>query len=175
MAVKVSRYLTHIKRLNEPVEPVEQFLTRAQHLGAKFGPALLQLPPQFRADLGRLEETLAQFPPTVRVAVEFRHESWFTDEVRQLLTRYGAALCLADRRKPLTPLWVTTDWTYLRFHQGVAKPRPCYGRAALASWAERLADGQGSGARRGSTSTTIRAAVQSATRSSSRTKRRRVG
>ena len=141
MAVKVSRFLTHIRRLREPEEPVARFLERATRLGVKFGPALLQLPPQFRADVGRLRATLEQFPPAVRVAVEFRHESWYTAEVRALLEQHGAALCLADRRRPLTPLWRTTSWTYLRFHEGRATPSPCYGRSALDGWARRLAAG----------------------------------
>jgi uncharacterized protein YecE (DUF72 family) len=140
MAVKVSRFLTHVKRLAEPEEPVERFVDRARGLGRKLGPALLQLPPQLRVDTGRLKATLDAFPPGVRVAVEFRHPSWFTDEVRGLLADYGAALCLADRRGPQTPLWRTADWTYVRFHQGRARPRPAYGRAALATWAGRLAE-----------------------------------
>jgi uncharacterized protein YecE (DUF72 family) len=143
MAVKMSRFLTHIRRLREPEEPVKRFLDRATCLGAKLGPVLLQLPPQLRADLGRLRETLAEFPSSVRVAVEFRHDSWYTPEVRTLLEERGAALCLADRRGPQTPLWRTADWTYLRFHEGRATPRPCYGRAALDAWARRLADGFG--------------------------------
>jgi uncharacterized protein YecE (DUF72 family) len=143
MAVKVSRYLTHIRRLREPEEPVERFLDRVAGLGPKLGPVLLQLPPQLRRDDERLADCLRQFPPGIRVAVEFRHATWFADDVRALLTEYRAALCLADRRRPLTPLWRTADWTYLRFHEGVASPRPCYGRAALAAWARRLADGWG--------------------------------
>jgi uncharacterized protein YecE (DUF72 family) len=140
MAVKVSRFLTHIRRLREPEEPVRRFLERAGCLGAKLGPALLQLPPQFRADVGRLRATLEQFPATVRVAVEFRHDSWYTPKVRELLEQRGAALCLADRHGPLTPLWPTATWTYLRLHSGRASPRPCYGRAALDAWARRLAE-----------------------------------
>jgi uncharacterized protein YecE (DUF72 family) len=111
MAVKVSRFLTHIKRLREPEEPVARFLDRARHLGAKLGPALLQLPPQLAVDLGRLDAVLDEFSPGVRVAVEFRHASWYTEATRRLLERRGAALCLADRRGPLTPLWVTAVWT----------------------------------------------------------------
>jgi uncharacterized protein YecE (DUF72 family) len=141
MAVKVSRFLTHIKRLREPEEPVTRFLERARHLGRKLGPALLQLPPQLKADRGLLAETLAHFPPDVRLAVEFRHPTWFTDSTRGVLEAHGAALCLADRRGPKSPFWRTTDWTYVRFHEGLATPRPCYGRAALAAWARRLADG----------------------------------
>jgi uncharacterized protein YecE (DUF72 family) len=143
MAVKVSRFLTHIKRLRDPDEPVRRFLDRTAGLGPKLGPVLVQLPPQFRLDLDRLEATLDRFPRDVRVAVEFRHPSWFVDPVRRLLERSGAALCLADRRGNLTPTWRTTDWTYLRFHEGRADPRPCYGRTALRTWAERLVEGWG--------------------------------
>jgi uncharacterized protein YecE (DUF72 family) len=143
MAVKASRYLTHIKRLTDPAEPVERFMSRARRLGAKLGPVLLQLPPTLRADPGRLESALERFPSGVRVAVEFRHQSWFRADVRRLLERRGVALCLADRRGPVAPLWRTADWTYLRFHEGRASPRPCYGRAALASWVQRLVEGWG--------------------------------
>jgi len=140
MAVKVSRYLTHILRLRDPEEPVARFVDRVEGLGSKLGPVLVQLPPQLRRDDERLARTLEQFPASFRVAVEFRHPSWFVDEVRQLLTERHVALCLADRRRPLTPVWRTADWTYVRFHEGRSAPRPCYGRAALASWARRLAD-----------------------------------
>jgi uncharacterized protein YecE (DUF72 family) len=138
MAVKASQYLTHIRRLREPAEPVGRFVQRASGLGGKLGPVLLQLPPTMRADAGRLREVLERFPRDWRVAVEFRHQTWFSDEIRQLLEQHGAALCLADRRGPLTPLWRTADWTYLRFHTGRATPEPCYGRQALASWVDRL-------------------------------------
>ena len=139
MAVKMSRYLTHIKRLRDPQEPVARFLDRARHLGGKLGPVLLQLPPTLRADVDLLDATLRQFPRGVRVAVEFRHDSWWSDETRSVLEDHAAALCLADRdSKPVAPLWRTTDWTYLRLHAGAASPAPCYGRAALASWTARL-------------------------------------
>jgi uncharacterized protein YecE (DUF72 family) len=140
MAVKASRYLTHIRRLRDPEEPVRRLMDSAGNLGAKLGPILLQLPPDLRADAGALAKTLACFPRPVRVAVEFRHPSWYTDEVRDLLTTNGAALCLADSPRRETPLWRTTDWTYLRLHEGRATPHPCYGRQALATWARRLAD-----------------------------------
>jgi uncharacterized protein YecE (DUF72 family) len=140
MAVKASRYLTHIKRLADPAEPVERFVARAGRLGPKLGPVLIQLPPSMKADLARLSDTLERFPAGWRVAVEFRHRSWFSDETRALLERHGAALCLADRFGPISPLWRTTDWTYLRFHAGRANPLPCYGRQALASWVDRLVE-----------------------------------
>lgn len=144
MAVKASRYLTHIKRLSEPAEPVERLLTHARGLGTKLGPVLLQLPPNLKADVAALGHTIEAFDGRVRIAVEFRHESWFTPEVRRLLEDGGVALCLADRgSRPLTPVWRTAPWTYLRFHAGRASPEPCYGRSALASWIERLAGAWG--------------------------------
>ncbi|MGH2752036.1 MAG: DUF72 domain-containing protein [Actinomycetota bacterium] len=139
MAVKMSRYLTHIKRLRDPEEPVSRFLDRVRHLGGKLGPVLLQLPPTLGCDHDLLDGVLAQFPRRVRVAVEFRHESWWVDQTRRVLEAHRAALCLADRdSKPVAPLWRTADWTYLRFHSGAASPPGCYGRTALASWVERL-------------------------------------
>lgn len=140
IATKVSRYLTHIKRLREPDEPVARLLERAAGLGERTGPFLLQLPPNLQADPERLDECLRAFPAGTRVAVEPRHESWWTDEVRVVLEERGAALCWADRAgRPVTPLWRTAGWGYVRLHQGTATPPPAYGRAALGSWLDRVA------------------------------------
>jgi uncharacterized protein YecE (DUF72 family) len=139
VAVKVSRYLTHIRRLRDPAEPVARLAARAEGLGDRLGPYLLQLPPTLRAAPEALDACLACFPTGARVAVEPRHESWWTDDVRDVLTRRHAALCWADRLgRPTTPLWRTVDWGYLRMHEGAASPRPSYGRAALGTWLDRL-------------------------------------
>ncbi|MFJ6938286.1 DUF72 domain-containing protein [Streptomyces sp. NPDC101132] len=141
MAVKASRYLTHIRRLRDPAEPVDRLMTRCAGLGDRLGPVLLQLPPTLRGDPAALDACLACFPAGVRVAVEPRHPSWWTDEVREVLESRSAALCWADRdSRPVAPLWRTADWGYLRLHEGRARPWPRYGRAALRSWAARLAD-----------------------------------
>jgi uncharacterized protein YecE (DUF72 family) len=140
MAVKASRYLTHILRLSEPDEPVKRLMDNASELGRKLGPILVQLPPSLRLELDRLRRTLDVFPAGVRVAVEFRHKSWFIDEVQRELAEREVALCLADRRGPITPIWRTANWTYLRFHVGRATPSPCYGRDALETWVARLAE-----------------------------------
>ena len=95
-------------------------------------------PPDFGADVEALEATLDAFPPGMQVAVEFRHPTWFTDDVRHVLTKRNVAMCLADRRGPITPIWRTADWAYLRFHEGHASPRSCYDAAELGAWAERL-------------------------------------
>lgn len=146
MAVKASRFLTHVKRLRDPQEPVRRLLEHAGHLGGKLGPVLLQLPPSLQADAGLLRATLECFPAGVRVAVEPRHPSWFGDRIMDLLRELGAALCLADRARQRSPVWRTAGWTYLRLHEGTAMPRPCYGRRALATWAETLAGTWGSAA-----------------------------
>jgi uncharacterized protein YecE (DUF72 family) len=141
-AVKASRFLTHVKRLRDPQEPVARLLDRAAGLGERLDAVLLQLPPTLRADPGLLRDCLAYFPPTVRVAVEPRHDSWWTDEVRALLERYGAALCWADRDEaPVAPLWRTAGWGYLRLHTGVEDWR--YRPGTLRLWAERLAEAYG--------------------------------
>lgn len=141
VVVKVSRYLTHIKRLRDPEEPVGRFVAHARGLGSKLGPLLVQLPPTLKVDVDALDEVLRLFGPGLRVTVEFRHDSWFVDDVRKVLERHNAALCFADRwSKPISPLWRTADWGYVRFHEGAARPHPCYGKTALASWAERIAE-----------------------------------
>jgi uncharacterized protein YecE (DUF72 family) len=167
MAVKASRYLTHVRRLQDPVEPVGRLLGAAAGLGDRLGPVLLQLPPNLAADPGALDVCLRAFADwradgqaageaaagqaaagsrvtsgkRVRVAVEFRHESWWTDQIRELLARHGAAACWADRLgRPVGPLWRTADWGYLRLHEGAAQPHPRYGERALRSWVQRIAE-----------------------------------
>jgi uncharacterized protein YecE (DUF72 family) len=144
VAVKMSRYLTHIKRLNDPGEPVARFFGRADALGDRLGPVLIQLPPTLKANLPALDEVLKRFPQGAKAVVEPRHRSWFTADLRRLLERHNAALCWADRQgKPQGPLWRTADFGYLRMHEGRATPRPRYGDRALRSWVERIAAGLG--------------------------------
>lgn len=142
VAVKMSRYLTHLKRLIDPEEPIQRFMERAVGLRPKLGPVLIQLPPRFEVAVERLSRVLdlvARDWPGVRVAVEFRDSSWYVDPVRELLERHGAALVLADSPRRRQPRWRTADWGFVRFHEGRATPRPCYGTRALQTWAERIA------------------------------------
>jgi uncharacterized protein YecE (DUF72 family) len=141
MAVKASRYLTHIKRLREPAEPVARLLDVLQPLRRRrrLGPVLIQLPPDLPIAVHRLEETLAQFPAEQRVAVEPRHPSWFGDALRKVLETRGAALVWADREgRSVGPLWQTCDWCYLRLHHG--RSGWGYDNRDLARWARRLAE-----------------------------------
>jgi uncharacterized protein YecE (DUF72 family) len=143
VTVKASRYLTHVKRLKDPAEPVDRLLGRARGLGDRLGPFLLQLPPTLRCDPALLDACLAEFPDDVRVAVEPRHDSWWEagDDVRGVLSARGAALVWADRKsRPIAPTWATAGWGYLRLHEGAADPWPSYGRRALEGWLDRLAE-----------------------------------
>ncbi|SNS76904.1 Uncharacterized conserved protein YecE, DUF72 family [Geodermatophilus pulveris] len=136
-AVKASRFLTHVKRLRDPEEPVARLVDRVAGLGDRLAAVLLQLPPTLRADPVLLRDCLQQFPAGTRVAVEPRHDSWWTDEVRAVLERHEAALCWADRaEQPVTPLWRTTQWGYLRLHTGAEGW--AYRPATLRLWAERV-------------------------------------
>ncbi len=141
MAVKASRYLTHVKRLVDPEEPVQRLLDRIVPLRDRglLGPILLQLPPAFSAEPGRLATTLECFAGRARLAVELRDPSWFSSEVRSILTEYDTPLVWADRdARAVGPLWATASWRYLRLHHG--RSGWGYDRADLRRWANRLAD-----------------------------------
>jgi len=139
-AVKLSRYLTHIRGLREPEAPVRLFMERASHLGPHFGPVLMQLAPTKPVDEENLERALAAFPAHVKVAVEFRHASWFTAGVRTTLERHNAALVWADRYGRLqNPDWITADWLYLRLHGGRGRAGN-YGPKVIDAYASRLSD-----------------------------------
>ena len=140
ITVKASRFLTHVKRLQDPEEPVARLMDRVAGLGGKLGAVLLQLPPDLVVQPERLDATLACFPAGTRVAVEPRHPSWWVDDVEAVLRERGAALAWADRDSlPVTPLWRTADWGYLRLHAGGGDAVWPYADEVLAAWAERLA------------------------------------
>jgi uncharacterized protein YecE (DUF72 family) len=137
--VKVSRYLTHVKRLRETPQHLDLLLARIEPLIAagKLGPLLWQLPPTFRRDDQRLAEVLAGLPRTLRHAFEFRHESWFAEPVMELLRGHGIALVIADRPeiRSFQTRDLTTDFTFVRFHHGTRGRRGNYSPAELAEWA----------------------------------------
>lgn len=135
-AIKASRRITHFAHLKaDSAADSVAFLYRClESLGAKRGPALFQLPPTLKKDLPRLRDFLALLPADHRAAFEFRNESWFADEVYDLLQRAGAALCLSEREDALPPPLVeTAPWGYVRLRLEQ------YSDAELRAWAERLA------------------------------------
>ena len=140
VAVKASRYITHIRRLRETKDSVELFWDRARRIGDKLGPVLFQLPPRFRADLDLLRAFLRALPKGMRAAFEFRDKSWESEDVYRLLDNAGAAWVIPDRPGWRVPDVVTGHWAYLRFHEGGHAPRGAgYARDKLRRWAERIA------------------------------------
>ena len=141
-AVKVSRYMTHIKRLTMVEQGMERFQDPLEALtrSGKLGPLLWQFPPNFHCDTERLAEALSHLA-VGRHAFEFRHESWFIDEVYALLREHGAALVVGDEasRWVSTPPVRTADWTYVRFHHGSRGRNGNYSEAEIDRWARRIA------------------------------------
>ena len=109
-ALKSPQLITHRKRLKEVDEPVAAFFRVSHALETHLGPLLFQLPPNFKKDLDRLEKFLDLVPKDARVAVEFRHQSWFDDDVFDALRNHGAALCIAHGEDQDAPRVATTDW-----------------------------------------------------------------
>ena len=140
-AVKISRFITHVKRLKDVRPGLAVFLERLEPLldSPKLGPFLWQLPPNFRRDDGRLADVLAALPPG-RHCFEFRHESWFADEVHDALREHGAALVIGDRPQvhAFQTHELTAPWTFLRFHSGSRGRRGNYSEAELREWAARI-------------------------------------
>lgn len=139
-AVKGSRYLTHMKKLKEPGEPLARLMDRASGLGEKLGPILFQFPHTWSANVTRLEafvEELRRYEPQ-RFAFEFRHGSWLTPPVYALLERAGAALCLPVGPSVPLDIRLTAPWTYIRMHSGQSSVG--FGDEELEIWVRRVYD-----------------------------------
>jgi uncharacterized protein YecE (DUF72 family) len=136
--VKANRYITHIKRLKDPREPLDRFYERANLLWEHLGPVLYQLPPSFQKDLDRLK-FFFQALPKERIAVfEFRHESWFCEDTYELLKKFNAAFCIHDLVDIPAPRVITGDIIYVRFHGPTGKYEGNYSKSALQNWAKWL-------------------------------------
>lgn len=136
-AVKASRYITHIKRLRDVVAELALFLERADHLGPKLGPLLFQLPPTQQLDLGRLSEFLALLSGARQWVIEFRHPSWHTDQVNQLLTHSKVALCIPVGGGLYPDRVTTAPFTYFRMHRG-QEPGGGFTEAEITSWTAQI-------------------------------------
>ena len=139
-AVKMSRYVTHIKRLRDLPPSLDLFYSRIRPLvgSPKVGPMLWQLPATFQRDDERLAQALAQLPRG-RHCFEFRHESWFAPEVYELLRRHEVALVIGDTpKRPFQSHELTADWTFIRFHEGTRGRFSNYSESELEEWAQRI-------------------------------------
>ena len=137
-AVKASRYLTHLKRLREPQDPLDRLWSRATRLGEHLGPMLYQLPPHWNRDLPRLQAFLDALPRHRLHAIEFRDRSWYHPDVFAALVDAGVALCLHDMPGSATKPEPIGPFVYVRFHGAAGKYRGGYSGQALQAWSERL-------------------------------------
>ncbi len=127
--LKAPQRITHIARLKFVDKPLAYFCDTARALGPKLGPLLFQLPPNFKKDLDRVHDLLPLLPADLRCAFEFRHESWFADDVYELLKTRNVALCVADTEEGTTPIVATADFGYLRLRD------EGYTKKGLEKWA----------------------------------------
>ena len=132
-AIKASMRITHHARLKpESADALEFLLRNTSVMASRLGPILFQLPPNMQKDLQRLKGFLGLLPPNRRFAIEFRHESWFDDDVLGALREHDVALCIAEQDDFKCPVHATASWGYLRLH------RLDYDTAALGEWARCL-------------------------------------
>lgn len=139
-AVKASRFLTHIKKLKDPEEPLERLLSHSEGLAEKRGPILYQFPPRWNIDLPRLRYFLKLLPGDLRHAFEFRDGSWQCEEVWSALSEAGAAYCIMDH--PDLPLHIrtTAGFSYVRMHYGDESEGGNYTGEQLSTWAARVSE-----------------------------------
>jgi uncharacterized protein YecE (DUF72 family) len=145
--IKSSRYLTHMKRLTDMGRGVERLYEPLQPLvdAGRLGPVLWQLPPNMGRDLDRLSEALEQLPPG-RHCFEFRHPTWFHEDVYGLLRYHGVAHAIGDDvRRQFVEHEITADWAFVRFHYGTRGRRGNYSQTELREWAARIASWAASG------------------------------
>ncbi len=145
IAVKASRFLTHMKRLRDPAEPLERLFSRAIALDGQLGPVLYQLPPTLAIDLPRLERFLALLPRArssrrIRHVMEFRHPSWYTEETFDVLRRQRVTLCLHDKSGSTITSPFVGPFVYVRFHGPSGRYSGSYSQRQLDAWAHRLVE-----------------------------------
>jgi uncharacterized protein YecE (DUF72 family) len=144
-ALKVSRYITHMKKLQQVEEALQRFLERARLLQEHLGPLLYQLPPGWHCNLDRLESFLRLLPADLLHVFEFRHPSWYSSQALALLERYGAVLCTLSMPGVEVPLRVTGPALYLRLHGATTLYGSRYTRGELERWAGLVAEHRSAG------------------------------
>jgi uncharacterized protein YecE (DUF72 family) len=137
-AVKASRFITHMKKLKDPKEPVGRFFRKIRALEEKLGPVLFQLPPRWRVNPERMEAFLSALPRGQRCALEFRDPSWFREDIYRLLVSHNAAFCIYDFDQRLSPRELTADFVYVRLHGPNGPYQGEYDTRALSGWAGAL-------------------------------------
>jgi uncharacterized protein YecE (DUF72 family) len=137
-AVKVNRFITHLKKLVGVEDTLADFIALARRLGPSLGPLLYQLPPSLHKDLSRLEAFLEHLPGDLEQVFEFRHKSWYDENVLALLDRHGMGFVAHDLRGLLSPRWASGRTAYVRFHGSGGRYSGRYSDESLLGWADWL-------------------------------------
>lgn len=135
-AVKVNRFITHMKKLLDSEEAVDQFIALTRPLGDTLGPLLYQLPPSLHKNVERLDAFLFRLPKDIEQVVEFRHKSWYDEDVLALLDRYGVGFVTHDLKGLRSPRWASGRTAYVRFHGAAGKYWGRYSDEALVGWTD---------------------------------------
>jgi uncharacterized protein YecE (DUF72 family) len=139
-AVKVNRFITHMKKLLDCEEAVDRFIALARRLGPALGPLLYQLPPSLHLNLERLDTFLGRLPKDLEQVVEFRHKSWYVTEALELLDRHGVGFVAHDLKGLESPRWASGRTAYVRFHGTGGKYWGRYSDDALIEWTDWIAE-----------------------------------
>lgn len=137
-SIKISRYISHRKKLHDCKESLDFFYQRIKPMGSKTGPILIQLPPSFKANQERLIDFIGYLNTDYKHTFEFRHPSWFTEDIYELLNKNKIALCITDLNKKLSPEEITSDFTYIRLHGPKKAYQGSYGKANLRNWKKKI-------------------------------------
>lgn len=137
-SLKGSRYITHQKKLNECNEALNYFYEHIKSLKSKIGPILFQLPPFFHLHQERLEEFINSLKKDYHYVFEFRHESWFSDAIYEVLAKANIGLCITDLNGSLSPEEITSDFTYIRLHGPKKAYQGSYGITKLKEWKKKI-------------------------------------
>ena len=136
-AVKGSRFITHMKKLSDPVASLDGFLTNVRHLGDRLGVILFQLPPGWKLNAERLNAFAAALPKDFRYAFEFRNQTWYDESVYEILRSYNLAFCIYEIEHHLSPVITTANFVYVRLHGPEGKYAGNYSDSVLRNWAHK--------------------------------------
>jgi len=136
-SVKANRFITHMKKLKDPAESLDKMLEHTMALKEKLGPILFQLPPGWKINAERLRNFISELPPGLRYTFEFRNQTWYEEDIFELLKEYNCSFCIYELEGHITPFKITADFVYVRLHGPGAKYSGSYSDKVLKTWSKR--------------------------------------
>lgn len=137
-SVKANRYITHMKNLMDVEEPLENFISGCKILKEKLGALLFQLPPQWNINLERFRKFADLLPDGYQIALEFRNESWFSEQIFEILREKNISFCIYELGEKESPILTTADFVYIRLHGPAGPYQGDYSEDSLKNWAEKI-------------------------------------